>query len=143
MRQSHRRAGLLAGFALVLVSGFPLLTPSTQLIKSTIVSDPVVVEPRNFVSYKFQVPAAGGTVVGRFHAQGGSGNDIEVVIMDEDGVENFRNGHKVATYYNSGKLTVGKLNVKLDAGTYYLIFNNMFALISNKVVTANIELQSY
>ena len=72
---------------------------------------------------------------GKFRARGGSGNDIEVYILDEDGFENWRNGHRASTYYNSGRVTVGRFNVKLSEGIYYLVMNNNFSVVSNKAVT--------
>lgn len=59
--------------------------------------------------WNFQVGSAGASVVGRFRAEGGSGNDIKCLILDADSFENWRNGHKVRTYYNSEKITVAKL----------------------------------
>jgi len=73
-------------------------------------------------------------VAGRFRARGGSGNNIEVFILDEDGFENWRNGNRTGTYYNSGRVTVGRFDVNLRPGIYYLVMNNSFSLVSNKVV---------
>jgi hypothetical protein len=77
-------------------------------------------------------------IAGRFHAEGGSGNDIEVFILDGDQFENWRNGHSTPTYYNSGRVTVGKINVCLPSGTYNIIFSNTFSSVSNKAITADI-----
>jgi hypothetical protein len=73
-------------------------------------------------------------VAARFRARGGSGNDIEVFIFDEDGFENWRNGHRAPTYYNSGRVTVGRFDVRLRPGKYFLVMNNKFSAVSNKVV---------
>ena len=82
-----------------------------------------------------------GILTGRFRAQGGSGNDIEVFVVDEDGLENYKNGHRVPTYYNSGRVTVGTINAVIVEGhTYYLVFNNRFSTFSNKAITADISL---
>jgi hypothetical protein len=63
--------------------------------------------------WNFQVGTAGANVVGRFRAEGGSGNDIRCLILDSDSFENWRNGHKVRTYYNSERITVANINVNL------------------------------
>jgi hypothetical protein len=81
-------------------------------------------------------------VTGRFRAQGGGGNDIEVFILDEDAYENFRNGHGTPTYYNSGKVTVGTIRANLGAGAYYLVFNNGYSIITNKAVEAYVGFQN-
>lgn len=73
-------------------------------------------------------------IAGRFRARGGSGNDVEVFILDEDGFENWRNGHRAGTYYNSGRATVGRFDVTLRPGNYYLVMNNRFSSVSNKIV---------
>ena len=75
------------------------------------------------------------TVNGRFQARGGSGNDVEVYILDEDGLENWKNGHSTPTYYNSERKTVGTFNVTLNRGVYYLIISNKFSSFSSKAVT--------
>jgi hypothetical protein len=108
--------------------------------REVLVQGSFVVEPGHFNSSRFEASGRGVRVEGRFRAQGGSGNDIEVYIVDEDGFENYRNGHNVPTYYNSGRVTVGRINVNLGEGVYYIIFNNQFAVLSNKAVTANIDL---
>lgn len=81
-----------------------------------------------------------GTVAGRFTAEGGSGNDIRVLVLDEDAFVNWKNGHSVNTLYNSGQVTVGRLNLRLPSGNYYLIFSNTFSTFTNKVVTSDIAL---
>jgi hypothetical protein len=80
------------------------------------------------------------TIIGRFQAQGGSGNDVKVYVLSEDGYTNFKNRHNVPTFYNSGQVTVGTLNTLLGAGVYYLVFDNGYSLFSNKAISANIEL---
>jgi hypothetical protein len=108
--------------------------------RNPIVSGTFVVEPGHYNWNKFDVPEDGARVQGRFRAQGGSGNDIIVLILDEDGFENWRNGHTVNAYYNSGKVTVGTVNTTLSGGSYYVIFSNSFSSVSNKAVTSNIDL---
>lgn len=75
---------------------------------------------------------------GRFRAKGGSGNDVEVYILDPDGFENFRNGNSARTYYNSGRKTVESFNVTLPTGNYYLVVSNTFSIISTKNVSLTI-----
>jgi hypothetical protein len=75
------------------------------------------------------------TVNGRFEARGGSGNDVEVFIVDQDGLTNWKNGHSTPTYYNSGRKTVGTFKVTLNPGNYFLIISNTFSTYSSKAVT--------
>jgi hypothetical protein len=86
------------------------------------------------------VGSDGANVVGRFRAEGGSGNDITCLILDADSFENWRNGHRVRTYYNSEKITVANINVNLPQGEYVLVFDNTYSVLTNKAVTANVEM---
>ena len=78
-------------------------------------------------------------VKGRFTASGGSGNDIYAFITDSDGFVNFKNGHQFRVWYDSRKVTIGNLDVQLSPGSYYLVFSNRMAWISNKAVNADIN----
>ena len=88
--------------------------------------------------YPLEVPAGAHNVKvqGHFTATGGAGNDIEVFLLDGDEFTNWRNGHRTPAYYDSGKVTVGDVQAELPdvAGTYYLIFNNNFSLLTPKAV---------
>ncbi len=105
-----------------------------------IVRDKFTVEARQYRYFTFATETDGIEVKGRFEAQGGSGNDIEVFLLDRDGFTNWKNGHKVNTWYNSGRVTVANVYAKIPRGEYYLIFSNTFSLASNKVVTADVRL---
>ncbi len=93
----------------------------------------LTVGARQYRYYRFYVPVT-TRIGGRFRATGGSGNDINVMILDADGFENFQNGHSVGTYYNSGYVTVGNINVDLGRGVYFLIFANRASLVTSKAV---------
>jgi hypothetical protein len=87
--------------------------------------------------YTFVVPTGASTVavVGHFSATGGSGNDIECYILDEDGLTNIKNGHAAKAYFNSGKVTQAKIGAVLPLpGTYYLVLDNRFSLLTPKAV---------
>lgn len=80
-------------------------------------------------------------ISGSFRSSGGSGNDIEVFIADEEGFLNIVNGHEAQVYYQSGRVTAGSINISLEPGTYYLIFSNTFSGLANKTVAAEIDLE--
>jgi hypothetical protein len=77
------------------------------------------------LSNRFRFSSSGQRVFGRFQAEGGRGNDIKVYIFDEDRFLNWQNHHNANTYYDSGKVTVGRIDVALRSGIYYLVFDNM------------------
>jgi hypothetical protein len=81
-------------------------------------------------------------VVGHFHASGGEGNDIQVVIANADNFENWKNGHTARVLYQSPVTTTDMLNVPISAsGTYYLAFSNKFSVFNSKNVSSDIQLQ--
>jgi len=84
------------------------------------------------------VPSDGNRhLQGTFAARGGSGNDIEVLIGDE----NVANGHQGMVWYDSGKVTTGKVDLTLAPGTYYLIFNNRFSFLTPKTLYSDIQIR--
>jgi hypothetical protein len=96
--------------------------------------------------YTIAVPAdyESATLDGDFTASGGSGNDVEVFVLDQAGLTNWRNGHTVPTHYDSGRITTGTVSANLEPGrTYYLVFSNRFSPFSAKTVTGEIHLSLY
>jgi|WetSurMetagenome_2_1015567.scaffolds.fasta_scaffold203187_2 hypothetical protein len=83
-------------------------------------------------------------VSGRFKASRGYGSDIRVIVMTQDDYTNFVNGHSSNCYYDSGKKTVSDLNVTLPSGSgsYTLVFDNTFSVVTDKEVETNIQLNS-
>ena len=99
------------------------------------------VPPNYYQSFAINVPEGvpAGHVVGRFRAT--SGDNIQAHIMDADALENFRHRNQFLTYYSSGKVTVGNINVNLRPGQYFLVFENFYSVLSNKVVRADVMLE--
>jgi hypothetical protein len=97
--------------------------------------------------YKLIVPAGayGVSLKGHFTATGGSGNDIQVMVVNEDEYVNSQNGHGAKNFYHSGQVTQGSIDLALpsDAATYYVVFDNGFSFLSPKAVQANLELSYY
>lgn len=107
----------------------------------TVCDTKFTVKPRAYVYYTF-LTNNDATVTGRFEAEGGDGNDIECFIVDEDGFKNYSNGHAVRTWYNSGRITVANIYTRVPKGRYFIIFNNNFSWLANKVVTAKIRVNN-
>jgi hypothetical protein len=107
----------------------------------------LAVNATGFSSFKLVVPPGASNVhlQGSFGANGGFGNDIEVYVLSEQDFINWDNGHASKTLYNSGKVTVGTLDVVLpdNAGTYYLVFSNKFSLLTRKGVRVIANLTYY
>ena len=108
-----------------------------------LVSGNVEVGPGQIKWVNFTVPpnAANAKVTGEFHAFGGAGNDIQVVITDPFDFENWKNGHPTNVVYASSKVTNGVISVRnLSPGNYVVAFDNRFSIVSRKEVTGNITL---
>jgi hypothetical protein len=115
-------------------------TPHSQ----SVVDTAFTVDANGYLYYKFQVPAGANTAAlkGRFTAQGGSGNDIAVFLVDEDAFVNMKNGHDAQVLYRSGKVTQGSIGLELPsaAATYYLVFDNRFSIMAPKAIRADATL---
>jgi hypothetical protein len=109
----------------------------------TIVNGTFSVGALTYSSQEFSVPsgASSASVSGSFTASGGSGNDIEVYIMDSTAYINWQNGHSVSIIYDSGRLTTANFNIPLAAGTtYYIVYSNQFSILSSKNVYSAVRL---
>ena len=110
----------------------------------SVIAGSIVVQPSQYMYYRVEVPQSSSKVrlEGRFTATGGSGNDVEIVLLDEDGFVNWKNHHATPAYYNSRRVTQGTVSVNLpnDAKTYYLVVSNIFSVVSNKAVSGDIKL---
>jgi Bacterial pre-peptidase C-terminal domain len=111
--------------------------PQPQSHSVVIVNSAPTVNAASYAWYRFSVPAGASIVAvnGHFTATGGAGNDIDCYILDEDGLANFKNGHPANTYFNSGKVTQAKIGAaNLAPGTYYIMLDNRFSIITPKAV---------
>lgn len=132
----HKIAFCLIALALALPVAASAVTPEPMEKAFTVAAG-------DSVYATFTVEGNGGRVFGSFRATGGSGNDIKLLILDEDGFENWKNGHTVNTYYNSGRITVGRINVKLAPGKYVLVWSNTYSIFTPKAVTAILDYEQY
>ena len=124
-----------------LVTTLNLFAIANPVARAVIVNTAFTVKAGDAKYWTFRVGSDGINVVGRFRAEGGGGNDIKCLILDADSFENWRNGHRVRTYYNSEKITVANINVNLPQGEYVLVFDNTYSVLTNKAVTANVEMR--
>ena len=104
-------------------------------------SFPVSALQANSVQFRVPSDAFNVHIEGNFSAGGGSGNDIEAYIFNEDAFVNWRNGHFATAYYSSGRVTRGSIGLTLPGpGSYYMVFSNRFSLVSAKTVEAHVTL---
>ncbi len=65
---------------------------------------------------------------------------MRVLLIDEDEFDSFRNGREPRSYHDSGRVTVGQIDLRLRSGRYVIIFDNRFSPNSNKTITSNLQL---
>lgn len=80
-------------------------------------------------------------LIGRFQAQGGSGNDIYACVTDKDGLTNLKNGHAAKIWYESGRMTVDTINAAIPGGLSYFTLSNKFSIFANKAVTFDLRIE--
>jgi hypothetical protein len=135
MQENDRLRANLRKTASVSAAEHPQYQPTTHSVPLT--NGAATVNATAYTWYKFDVPENVSDVLvnGHVTASGGTGNDIVCYILDEDGFTNFKNGHPTSTYYNSGKVTTAKIQVRnLSPGTYYIMLDNRFSLLTPKAV---------
>ncbi len=119
----------------------PTFVPTEQRVN--LVNGIIGVPSGGYQFYSFSAPndASNARVEGTYTASGGSGNDINIAIMDETAFTNWKNGHQVNVYYNSGQLTTGRIDASVPAGeTLYLVYDNTFSSFTDKDVTTKADL---
>ena len=123
----------------------PKPTPYWKTESYQIETKALALAPNQMQSIGFVIPDdwRNARLVGNFRAQGGSGNDIEALITDEDGLINKQNNMwaRIKVWYQSGRVTVDTLNVRLPTGKSHLIFENRFSVFSNKAITLNMRIE--
>jgi len=130
--------------------------PTRRLVRVKLASGQVVVPALKYFHARFTVDPAqmqiahlkGTTqtelalVIGSFTVSGGSKNDIEALLLNEDQFKTFSSGQQTRAFYSSGKVTNGQINLGISqAGTYYFVLSNIFSLVSTKYVSAEVELR--
>jgi hypothetical protein len=101
-----------------------------------------VVKAGSYVSHTFTVQPdmVNFHVVGRFDASGGSENDVQAVLVNEDEFQNWINGQQAKAFYSTEQVTHRTLDVgPLAAGRYVFAFSNKFSESTDKNVFAEIE----
>lgn len=91
------------------------------------------VPPGTYTYIPFNMQCS-GTLTGQFSAEATLGDNIIVYVMDPSGFRQFQSGTSAYTYYNSGKVASGTINIGLSSGQYYLILSNTYSAFSTKNV---------
>jgi hypothetical protein len=65
----------------------------------------------------------------------GGRRDVEVYVLDQDGIINWSNGTAANTVFRSGRMAAVSLQVRLPGpGDYHLLLSNRFSVVTDKTV---------
>ena len=112
-------------------------------VSQKIASGQIAVRANGYVQYRITITPEmlEPTITGNFNASGGSGNDIQAVIADEENYTNWINGHQAQAFWTTqGKQTTGNIEARLKPGMYYLAFSNKFSAFTEKQVFLEVDL---
>ncbi|HKX31733.1 MAG TPA: hypothetical protein VJ302_28875 [Blastocatellia bacterium] len=121
----------------------PSPTPYWASDSRKVGGDSLAIPPGQFYSFPFEIESEWrqARLTGKYSAQGGQGNDVEVVITNDDGLINYGNDHEFRSWYSSGQLTTDTVSVPLPPGKFNLIVSNKFSIISHKSVTMGFQVE--
>ncbi len=139
--------GLLAGLAICSCDIF-VVTPEPVPVwvakQETLIDDQIfAVDPGEFVDAHFTITLTSDVrdvwLSGDFVAAGGSGDDIKAYLFDATNYGRFHDGLTAAALYASGQVHSGDFDVEIESGgTYYLVFDNRFSVVTQKAVNVNL-----
>lgn len=109
--------------------------PPPPLQPTVLIDDAFNVDARAWRTYNISLnrPAR---VHGWFNVSGGT-DTAKCLIMDSPEYENWKNSGDYRRYYDSGNVTNGKIDIRLDAGSYIVVYYNP-ELFNNKTMKTKI-----
>jgi hypothetical protein len=115
-------------------------THTTVLLKG----DDNVVDPGQvkYWTFKVEPDTQNARVQGKFEANGGAGKDIRVMLLTAGQFVQWRNRElNFLKVYDSGLAHASLVDVRLqEPGTYHLVLDNTFSVMSAKNVSGDITL---
>jgi hypothetical protein len=140
-----RHAFLLATLSASLLASTCFAIPVAPVVKSVTILDGAASVPAgSYASYPVKIDLTSmmaPMISGYVQASGGTGNDIDVLILSDADFPNWKNGQAVTPLYDSGKVTGAQVFARPAAsGTYYMVFSNKFSALSPKSIGAKLQL---
>lgn len=123
-------------------TSYPIANPSSLRSVSPVVPEYIELTSTQYKWFPFSTSPNGGRVVGDFAARGGMANDMTVTVLAEEELASYRANYPYKSYFDSGKVRGGKIDVSLPAGSYFIIFRNPSPWTSRNI-RAPISLELY
>jgi len=136
-----RRGSFTAAFALAAVLAL-LPAEAQQDHEVAIVRSTFRVDAAQTAYWSFKIPTyvVDGRIAGNAMAAGGAGNDIRLLVMTEQQFQLWQLNRQTQSLFDSGQRRSVVLSVRVnDPGTYYVVFDNRFSLVSPKNVSADVR----
>jgi hypothetical protein len=115
-----------------------------QTVSQPLLSGQIVVGPLQYYSVHLTIDRTvmrDPRVVGNFRASGGTGNDVQVALGEDNEFANWINGHPGRMLYATPQTTTGSLLVPMrQSGNYTFVISNKASLISSKNVFGDVKL---
>jgi hypothetical protein len=114
-------------------------------LSQKIVANSLRLGRRQFRPYRFVIDEnlQNPRITGRVSVEGGGDNDLEIIVVDDQGLQDFSNRKR--RFSNQYRVMVlNSMNVYIPLsrpGTYYVILSNRHALIYGKSVKADLTLE--
>lgn len=107
-----------------------------------LLNGPYPVAARNYSVYEFIIDARYGTatVEGQISVRGGGSQDIEACIFNYEGFEAFINRQSASAYLCTGRVQLKRFVIALDPGRYFLVFNNRYSMVMDKLVDSYVTI---
>lgn len=97
----------------------------------TLIDDVVVVKPLDYEAYRFYLDFPADIKITLDFREG---QDINLYIMEEKEYEVWTNGGKAEAYVIREKIGSGTFTDQLPAGTYILVLDNKYSLVTSKTI---------
>jgi predicted acylesterase/phospholipase RssA len=113
---------------------------SGRAATKTLINGTVQVNPGTWIETSFELPPGvqNTLVEGEVVANGGTGNDIRVVVLSELQRRDWPRSSQY--FFDSGKQHAFQLRVPIqNAGRYFVLLDNSFSILSAKSVAARID----
>lgn len=140
------RFPLMLCVGLILASANPLWAAEDDYKTYPIFVGSAAIDPGSYHFTKFAVDPeklSNPTVFGHLSASGGTGDDVEILVLTASDLENWKREHDTHPLYSSGRVIQADLNVPIkEAGTYYLVISNAFSVVTAKTAKGNIVLRT-